>query len=77
MVGRNSRWEEADERDDEDGEEERRRQRRRRRRQRREEIVEIVEERPAVLETEADRKLLRLAVDGKRVGDTEAREVLT
>ena len=48
------------------------------RRRRRAERVEIVEETPRViLETEADKKLLRLAVDGRRVGDTEALEVRT
>lgn len=58
----------VDEKDDDGAEE---------RRQRREEIVGIVEEKPGVLGIEEDKKLLRLAVDGRRVGDTEALEVLT
>lgn len=41
------------------------------------EIVEIVEEMQAVLGIEEDKTLLLLEAGGKRVGDTEAQEVLT
>ena len=48
------------------------------RRRRREETAETAAETPRpVLETEADRKLRRLALDGRRVGGTEALEVRT
>ena len=47
-------------------------------RRRREETAEIVaERRRPVLGIEADRKLRRLALDGRRVGGTEALEVRT